>query len=79
MRSTLPASRGASSILLALLVAGPLRAAELRGRIIDALRESPQSVAQLHAHLTSLGLTLDTTKLTSIIDIAPVATIISSI
>ena len=38
-----------------------------RGRIIDALRASPQSVAQLHAHLTSLGLTLDTAKLTTII------------
>jgi A/G-specific adenine glycosylase len=40
---------------------------QIRGRIIDALRESPQPVAQLHAHLTSLGLTLDTAKLTSII------------
>ena len=37
IRSTLPASRGAASILLALLVASPLRAAELRGRIIDAV------------------------------------------
>ncbi len=40
---------------------------QIRGRIIDALRASPQSVAQLHAHLTSLGLTLDTAKLTTII------------
>jgi hypothetical protein len=40
---------------------------QIRGRIIDALRESPQPVAQLHAHLTSLGLSLDTPKLTSII------------
>ena len=40
---------------------------QIRGRIIDALRESPQPVAQLHAHLTSLGLTLDTAKLTTII------------
>lgn len=40
---------------------------QIRGRIIDALRESPQPVAQLHSHLTSLGLTLDTAKLTTII------------
>ena len=40
---------------------------QIRGRIIDALRESPQPVAQLHAHLTSLGLTLDTAKLATII------------
>jgi hypothetical protein len=40
---------------------------QIRGRIIDALRASPQSVDQLQTHLTSLGLTLDTPKLTSII------------
>lgn len=41
IRSTLPASLGGSSILLALLVASPLRAAELRGRIIDAVTGQP--------------------------------------
>jgi A/G-specific adenine glycosylase len=40
---------------------------QIRGRIIDALRAAPQSVDQLHAQLTSLGLTIDTPKLTSII------------
>ena len=69
----------ADDALLPLPPANPRRVAErkdapfagsnrqIRGRIIDALRASPQSVAQLHAHLTSLGLTLDTAKLTTII------------
>jgi hypothetical protein len=39
--SKLRASRGLSSILLALSVAAPLRAAELRGRIIDAVTGQP--------------------------------------
>jgi A/G-specific adenine glycosylase len=40
---------------------------QIRGRIIDALRAAPQSVDQLQAQLTSLGLPLDTSKLTTII------------
>lgn len=40
---------------------------QIRGRIIDALRQTPHSLTQIHTHLLQSGLNLDTTKLAAVI------------